>query len=116
MNDIEWQEKVVKEIVASVSQDWDLIKVHYEHYVHNNGDNYRFEQCFVYLNGVKDQFFMKFQTYNLFHIAHTHILKTGNEPWTSFDLEIEVDGKFKFEFRYDLPPMTEDQLKHAGLL
>lgn len=110
---IDIQNRVVEECISSVSYSWRKIEVVFEHYAWK-GHYHEICVSFEYdKRNTKNQFFMSPEGNDLF-VKLYNMMSTNNENWTWLKLIICDDGKYKFDFNYDLPKYVGDSLRLAG--
>jgi hypothetical protein len=109
---IELQNEIVAEIAGCVVGDWDELLVHYENYVFKKS-LYEIHASVSVLNGIRSDLKLSVEAIFLLGDLKGHRPVGQDEEWTWLELAVERSGKYKFHYKYGVPPLVEKTLKFA---
>ena len=107
------QEKFVLEMLKGVSQPWDSIKIHYEN-CEVNGEVLEIDTARVLSSDGEHDFDLSLDAINCLVELKSYLPQGQSEPWTWVEFFIDKTGRYKFDYKYGLPPLTADYLNRQG--
>ena len=113
MNQEELYTTFVTEITDSAPSGWDSIELNFE-YFRWKGNLFEKYQCFSFSRGNKLQFDPSLEALDELIDIHKAMSNVMPEQWTHCQFIIDSSGKYNFEFKYGMPPLTKEMLKYAG--
>ncbi|SFH72271.1 hypothetical protein SAMN04515618_102132 [Collimonas sp. OK307] len=112
MNMLELQDKFAAELMSSVKARWDLIQVHYENMA-VDGESHEIFLAFYFVDGMKNQFNLNLKCLDVLLDLSKRQPESQAEKWTWFEFVIDSAGKYKFNYKYGMPPHLATELKYS---
>lgn len=113
MTFVELQTTFVRQVVQDISIQWDEIHIHFE-YFRYKGKQFESQISNSYFNGVKSHFVPSLEANDILIDMIDAMSKDGSEKWTWCEFTLNSEGIYNFEYKYGMPPLTEQLLKNSG--
>lgn len=110
MNMIALQEKFVVELLKPIGTSWDAVNIHFEH-TEVNGNEFTKYIAKIYKNGILEQFDPSLDAIDILIEINETPPVGQQEKWSWVEFSIDSDGKYKFDYRYGIPPLVADTLR-----
>lgn len=110
MNMLQLQDQFAYELGSNMGVPWDRVKVHYEQMVVDGED----QQVFVanyFSNGQQEQFDLSPECLDILNALNKSQPANQPEKWTWFIFSMDSSGKYKFDFKYGVPPHIASMMK-----
>jgi hypothetical protein len=112
MEMLELQNKFAAMVAGRMKSAWDEIRVHYENAPVGNVAREVFTATFM-LNGAKQQLKLPLEAIDLLVQLKQSKPQGQTEEWGWLEFFLDKTGKYKFDFKYDDPPLLMEQLKYS---
>jgi len=107
------QEKIISELLYDFNNQWNEITLHFEYFKWK--DNYFKKYLSGYkFNNTEGQYTLNIEAIDAIVELNNEMSKNGNEKWTWFEFKLDSTGKYNFDFKYGMPPLTKEMLEGAG--
>ncbi len=110
MDMLNLQEKFISEMLKGINRPWDSIKVHYEN-CEVNGEISEMNTARLQSSDGEHDFDLSLDAMDCLVELKNHLPQGQSEPWTWVEFFIDKMGRYKFDYKYGLPPLTSDYLK-----
>jgi hypothetical protein len=110
MEMIQLQEQLIGEIVDLAPGHWDAIELHYELLPWEGEWAERYSARWVRGDDA-DGLLLSHDALELLRTLNEAKPDGQQEKWTWLDFHLASDGRYSFDFQYDMPPMLAAELK-----
>lgn len=108
------QAKFARTVASSIKSPWDRLEVHYENILWKEMLFEKYRSAY-FASERKFDLPLSLDAIDVL-VALKHAVSDVHEPWTHLVFNLHSSGKFDYDFKYGMPPMTADELKAAGEL
>jgi hypothetical protein len=108
-NVIELQLKFIQLILNSIKTSWDSISIHFE-YFDLDGENYEKYVANIFHDGRKQQFHPGLDALDVLIELNKAPPEGQSERWSWVEFVIDKTGKYKFDYKYGLPPLVAEEI------
>jgi hypothetical protein len=112
MEMIELQNKFAAMVAGRMKSAWDEIRIHYENAPVAGVPREVFTATFL-LNGTKQQLKLPLEAIDLLVELKQNKPQGQSEEWVWLEFFMDKTGKYKFDYKYDNPPLIMEQLKYS---
>jgi len=112
MEMINLQDKFALRVAGLVNIQWDEIRIHYENAEIDGVAREVFTSFFV-INGSKQELKLPLDVLDLLEDLKKHKPQGQSQEWTWLEFHISNTGKYKFEYKYGMPPLIAEQIKYS---
>lgn len=112
MNMLELQEKFIGIVVKGAPATWDRIEIHYENY-DQDGEKIVKTISKAIAGQGSDRLRLPLEGLRLLDELKTQIPAGQSEPWTWLEFSLDRQGKYKFDYKYGVPPLVAEALKYS---
>jgi hypothetical protein len=113
MEMIELQDKFAVRMAGSVKTAWDEIRVHYEN-AEIHGAQRAVFSAWSMLNGVKHSLTLPLEAMDLLAKLKQSRPEGQSENWVWLEFFMDNSGRYRFDYKYDAPPLISEQLKYSN--
>jgi hypothetical protein len=111
MNMLELQEKFIGELLSGVKGPWDKVELHYE-YFEWEGDVIENYISKIYRDQSAEHLSLSVDALDILLALRQCRPEGQSEQWTWFEFRIDSKGAYKFDYKYDTPPLAAEEIKH----
>ena len=110
---IELQERFIAELLEGIQQDWTEINLTFEYFTWK-GNTYKKFLAKGFNGSESFQYHLSLEALDLLVELNKQMSEDGKEAWSWLVFTLNDSGKYDFDFKYGIPPMTEEMLRNAG--
>ena len=113
MDMLQLQEQFINEVVEGIERPWTSLHVHYEHYRWSGGTSEKYTASLK--DGEdEDDLDLTLEAIDCLLEMQKQIPAGQAEPWTWLEFSLDETGRYSFDFKYGVPPMTEASLRRQN--
>lgn len=112
MEMIELQNQFAARVAGAVKSAWDEIRIHYENAPVEGVTREVFTASFL-LNGTHQELKLPLEAIDLLVELKQHKPQGQAEEWVWLEFFMDRTGKYKFDYRYENPPLILEQVKYS---
>lgn len=112
MEMIELQNRFAARLTGSVKQPWDEIRVHYENAEIGGLHRVVFTSVLL-VHGARQDLNLQLEALDLLEELKQCKPQGQADEWVWLEFIIDKTGKYKFEYKYDNPPLIMEQIKYS---
>jgi hypothetical protein len=112
MDMIALQNQFAQEVVQPISGAWDTVHVHYEN-ASVEGTGREIYTAYFLAGGVKHEFDPSLDAIDVLAELQRHPPSGQKEKWTWLEFDMDNTGKYKFDYKYGVPPHTATAVKYS---
>lgn len=112
MEMIDLQNKFATRIANSMKSAWDEIWIHYENAIVEGEAREVFSASFV-SNGVKNSFNLPLDAVDILVDLKRCKPENQADEWLWLEFFIDKTGKYKFDYKYEDPPLIMREIKYS---
>jgi hypothetical protein len=113
MDAIDLQNKFAVCIANSVKAPWDEIRIHYEN-AEIEGVAREIFSAYMIIEGTKREVEPPLEALDILIEMQQHKPQDQLESWLWVEFLMDKTGKYRFDYKYDTPPLIMDQIKYSG--
>jgi len=112
MEMIELQNQFAARVARSAKSAWDEIRIHYENAPVEGVPREVYTSTFVH-NGARQELKLPLEAIDLLVQLKQSKPQGQAEEWVWLEFFMDKTGKYKFDYKYDNPPLIMEQLKYS---
>ena len=114
MEMIDIQDQFAALLARSLKVPWDEIQVHYENAKIDEFNREVFTSWRL-LDGVKHEIRPSLESIDLLAELQKHKPQGQSDTWLWLEFSIDRKGKYRFDYKYDNPPLIMEQIRYANM-